>query len=89
MTRLFQEIAGSRTSRAPASENQQFIDQAARQNFQLTVQDFMRFARMAKGKDMGAVVRELRESGQMDDSQYAELTGKAKGFLGLIGKFFK
>ncbi|MBR3019556.1 MAG: hypothetical protein IKH57_21170 [Clostridia bacterium] len=89
MTRLFQEIAGSRTRQQTASNNQQFIDQAAKQGFKPTVNDFMRFARMAKGRDMGEVLRELRQSGKMTDQQYEDLEGKAKGFMGLIGRFFK
>ena len=89
MTRLFQEIAGSRTRQQTTSGNQQFIDQAARQGFKLSVDDFLKFAKMAKGRNMGDVVRELRQSGQMSDQQYEELEGKAKGFIGLIGKFMK
>jgi hypothetical protein len=72
----------------PASKNS-FIDQAAKQGFKLNVADFIRFAKMAKGHDMGEVVRELRESGQINDNQYKQLEEQAKGFMGLIGRFFK
>ena len=49
----------------------------------------MRFARMARGRNMGEIVQELRESGQIDETQYQRLEQQAKGFLGLIQRIMK
>ena len=49
----------------------------------------MRFARMARGRNMGEIVRELRESGQIDETQYQKLEQQAKGFLDLIQRIMK
>lgn len=50
----------------------------------MNVSDFFRFYRMIRGKDMGAVVQELRSSGAIDDKTFEDLKQKAQGFLNLI-----
>ena len=90
MTRLFQELAGSKMqTQRPASNSPQngFIQQAAQQGFRLTVPDFIRFAKMADGKDMNGLLRELRETGQMDEKKYNYLREQAQGFMGLLKRF--
>lgn len=91
MTKLFRELesmrplsnqtAGSQTS------TKEFIDNASKQGFKMTPQDFMRFAKMAEGKDMGAVVQELRSSGAITDAQFSELQNRASGFMSLLKMF--
>ena len=85
MTRLFRELQS-----APQSSNtNDFINQASKQGFGMNVQDFMRFAEMAKGKDMCAVVQELRSNGAIDDKMFSDLQRKASGFMNLIKMFGK
>lgn len=83
MTRLFRELQ----SQPQSSNTNEFINQASKQGFGMNVQDFMRFAEMAKGKDMGAVVQELRQSGAIDDKMFADLKKKATGFMNMINMF--
>ena len=85
MTRLFRELQ----SQPQSSNTNEFINQAASQKFGMNVQDFMRFAEMAKGKDMGAVVQELRQNGAIDDKMFSDLQRKASGFMNLIKMFGK
>lgn len=80
MTRLFRELQ----SQPQSSNTNEFINHAAKQGFGMNVQDFMRFAEMAKGKDMGAVVQELRQSGAIDDRTFSDLQRKASGFMNLV-----
>ena len=91
MTKLFRELESMRPSCNTAVGNQngtkEFIDNASRQGFKMTPQDFFRFAKMAEGKDMGAVVQELRSSGAISDAQYNDLQNKASGFMSLLKMF--
>ena len=82
MTKLFQDLVGN--LQQPASNSRQFVEEARKQGFSMTPQDFFRFAEMAKGRDMGEVVRELRESGDIDDGTFQNLKQKASGFINLI-----
>ena len=83
MTRLFQELMPSQNGRTDGSAND-FIAEASKQGFKMNVSDFFRFYRMIRGKDMGAVVQELRSSGAIDDKTFEYLKQKAQGFLNLI-----
>ena len=84
MTQLFRDLM---PHDRPAGSGNDFIDQASRQGFRMNVQDFIRFFKMARGKDMGAIVNELRQSGAMDDRMFEDLKQKAQGFMGLIKMF--
>ena len=91
MTKLFRELESMRPLSSQTAGNQtstkEFIDNASRQGFKMTPQDFMRFAEIAKGKDMGAVVQELRSSGAISDAQFNDLQNKASGFMSLLKMF--
>ena len=88
MTKLFRDLMPQQESNTGGTGNE-FIDHASRQGFRMNVQDFIRFFRMAKGKDLGAIVNELRQSGAMDDALFADLKQKAEGFMQLIKVFLK
>lgn len=88
MTKLFQELNGGRMQQpAGGFPQNSFIRQAAQQGFRLTIPDFIRFAKMADGKDMQGLLQELRETGQMNTAQYDQLREQAQGFMGLLRKF--
>lgn len=82
MTKLFRDLGGSIAT--PQSDSRQFVEEARKQGFSMTPQDFFRFAEMAKGRDMGEVVRDLRESGDIDENTFQDLKQKAFGFINLI-----
>lgn len=82
MTKLFQELGMS--GNGVSNDTKSFIDQASRQGFKMSVPDFFRFMEMAKGRDMGAVVQELRQSGAINEQQFQSLKQKASGFLNMI-----
>ena len=85
MTKLFRELQSQAPScNRPQSDTAQFIDQASKQQFGMNVPDFLRFAKMAEGTDMGAVVQELRQSGAIDDKTFSDLQNKANGFMSLV-----
>ena len=87
MTNLFRELmpkAKPQDHAQPNSSTSDFINEASKQGFTMSVSDFFRFAKMAEGKDMGAVVQELRESGAIDEATFQDLKQKASGFLSLI-----
>lgn len=79
MTRLFHDLMPQQGGGA-----NEFIQQASKQGFGMNVADFMRFAKMAEGKDMNAIVQELRQSGAISDAQFNDLKQKATGFMSLI-----
>lgn len=85
MTRLFHELG---MSQAPVSDAKAFVQGEARKGYGMNVRDFFRFAESIKGRDMGQVVRELRESGDIDDNLFKQLQDRASGFMNLI-KMFK
>lgn len=85
MTRLFHDLQQNTQS----SSANDFINDASRRGFRMTVPDFIRFFKMAQGKDMGAVVQELRQSGALDEATFADLKNKAQGFMQLIKMFLK
>ena len=92
MTKLFRELESMHQSfnshpQPSQSGTAEFIDNASKQGFKMTPQDFMRFAKMAEGKDMGAVVQELRSSGAITDAQFSELQNRASGFMSLLKMF--
>lgn len=82
MTKLFQELGMS--GNGASGDTKTFLENASRQGFKMSVPDFFRFMEMAKGRDMGAVVQELRQSGAIDEKQYQSLKQKASGFLNMI-----
>ena len=86
MTRLFRELGMAPPPNDGSAKA--FVQEAARKGYSLTVRDFFRFAESVKGRDMGQVVRELRESGDIDDNLFQQLQQKASGFMNLI-KLFK
>ena len=88
MTKLFRDLMPQQESNTGGTGNE-FIDHASRQGFRANVQDFIRFFKMAQGKDMGAVVQELRQSGALDEATFADLKNKAQGFMQLIKMFLK
>ena len=88
MTRLFQELNGQ-TRPAQAPVQNAFIQQAAKQGFKPTLPDFIRFCKMADGKDIKGLLQELRESGQMDEAAYNQCKQQAQGFMGLLQRFIK
>ena len=88
MTRLFRELTMSQSQTPDQGSAKAFVQEASKKGFGLTVRDFFRFAEMAKGRDMGQVVRELRESGDIDDNLFGQLQQRASGFMSLI-KMFK
>lgn len=88
MTKLFRDLMPQQGSNTGGTGNE-FIDHASRQGFRAIVQDFIRFFKMAQGKDMGAIVQELRQSGAMDEATFADLKNKAQGFMQLIKMFLK
>lgn len=88
MTRLFQELNGARQNPKPTAQvTNSFVQEAARQGFKLTIPDFIRFAKMANGKNMGSLLQELRETGQMDDAQFQQCREQAQGFMSLMKRF--
>ena len=88
MTKLYRDLVMSQTPRQPQgrgqSDTKSFIAEASRKGFSMNVQDFMRFAEMAKGRDMGQVIQDLRESGDIDENTFQDLKRKATGFMGLL-----
>lgn len=88
MNSLYHDLMGGASSSSPrnsaASGVPPVIQQAAAQGFSLNVNDFMRFASMLNGNDPAAIIRELRDSGQMSDAQFNELKTKAQGFINLL-----
>ena len=84
MTRLFHELG---MSQAPTSDSKAFVQGEARKGYGMTVKDFFRFAESIKGRDMGQVVRELRESGDIDDNLFKQLQDRASGFMKMINMF--
>ena len=86
MTRLYRELG-----MAPPSSNtgdaKSFVQEQARKGYSLTARDFFRFANSIKGRDMGQVVRELRESGDIDDNLFRQLQERASGFMNLLKMF--
>ena len=87
MTNLFRELMPKSSPQERGRQNSstnEFINEAAKKGFKLSVSDFLRFAKMAEGKDMGAVIQELRESGDLDDATFQDLKQKATGFMSLI-----
>ena len=85
MTRLFRELGMA----PPTSDGsaKAFVQEEARKGYSLTVRDFFRFADSIKGRDLGQVVRELRESGDIDDNLFRQLQERASGFMRLINMF--
>ena len=88
MTKLFRDLMPQQGANTGGTGNE-FIDHASRQGFRANVQDFIRFFKMAQGKDMGAIVQELRQSGALDEATFADLKNKAQGFMNLIRMFLK
>lgn len=89
MTRLFQELNGQAAKPAQAPVQNAFIREAAKQGFKPTVPVFIRFCKMADGKDIKGLLQELRESGQMDEAKYEQCRQQAQGFMGLLQRFLK
>ena len=81
MTQLFRDMM---QNSKPDGTTNDFIAEASKQGFKMNVSDFFRFFRMVRGKDMGAVVQELRSTGAIDDRTFEDLKQKAQGFLNLI-----
>lgn len=87
MTKLFQDLMGALQNKQEQKTQgtaKDFVNEASKQGFTMSVPDFFRFAKMAKGKDMGQVVHELRESGDIDENLFQQLKQKASGFLNLL-----
>ena len=85
MNRLYNELMRGASAPAPQKSGlPPVIQNAAAQGFSLTVGDFLRFASMIKGNDPAAIVRQLRDSGQMSDAQFNDLKAKAQGFMNLL-----
>ena len=80
MTRLFHDLQQN----TPVSSTNDFINDASRRGFKMNIQDFFRFFKMVRGRDMGAVVQELRQSGAMDDRMFEDLKNRAQGFMQMI-----
>lgn len=87
MTKLFREL-GMANQNNTGSDARSFVQDAARKGYRMTVSDFFRFAESVKGRDMGQVVRDLRESGDIDEGLFQQLQQRASGFMNLI-KMFK
>ena len=88
MTRLFQELNGTgAVPRQAEPVKNAFIRDAAKQGFRLTIPDFIRFCKMANGKDMARLLQELRETGQMDENQFNQCREQAQGFIALLKRF--
>ena len=85
MTRLFRELGMAQPTNDGSAKT--FVQEEARKGYSLTVRDFFRFADSIKGRDMGQVVRELRESGDIDDNLFRQLQERASGFMRLINMF--
>lgn len=85
MTSLYRDLM----SKPASSDAKSFVDEASKKGFKMNVPDFLRFAQMCQGKDMGAVVQELRSSGAIDDKTFNDLQQKASGFMNLIKMFGK
>ena len=86
MTKLFRELGMG--SNDTGSDAKSLVRDAAKKGYRMTVPDFFRFAESVRGRDMGQVVRELRESGDIDDNLFSQLQQRASGFMNLI-KLFK
>ena len=80
MTRLFHDLQQNTQN----SSTNDFINDASRRGFKMTVPDFIRFWKMVRGRHMGAVVQELRQSGAMDDRMFEDLKNRAQGFMQMI-----
>lgn len=87
MTRLFQELNGQAAKPAQAPVQNGFVREAVKQGFKPTIPDFIRFCKMANGKNMGSLLQELRETGQMDDAQFQQCRDQAQGFMSLLKRF--